>query len=97
MLITLAGMTISAILLHPAKHDAGISVILSSMVTDFKVLEHGANCDVPVKYIDFADGGTVFFFETMFPGLDQKEAFELWKQQLCYTYQKDLKFEDING
>lgn len=56
-----------------------------------------ANCGVPVKYIDFADGGTVFFFETMFPGLEQKEAFELWKQQLCYTYQKDLKFEEING
>ena len=49
MLITLAGMTISAILLHPAKHDAGISVIPTSMVTDFKVLEHGANCDVPVN------------------------------------------------
>ena len=62
-----------------------------------KVYWRLANCDVPVKYIDFADGGTVFFFETVFPGLDQKEAFELWKQQLCYTYQKDLKFEEING
>ena len=53
MLITLAGMTISAILLHPAKHDAGISVIPTSMVTDFKVLEHGANCDVPVNSTAF--------------------------------------------
>lgn len=55
------------------------------------------NCDVPVKYLDFAEGGTVFFFETLFPGLDQKEAFELWKQQLCYVYQKDLKFEELYG
>lgn len=53
------------------------------------------NCDVPLKYLDFAEGGSTFFFETFFPGLDPKEAFELWKQQLCYTYQKDLKFEEL--
>ena len=62
---------------------------------DKKVYWRLANCDVPVKYIDYLDGPSVFLFETVFPGLDQKEAFELWKQQLIYTYQRDLVFEEI--
>lgn len=56
-----------------------------------------SNCDTPIRYLDFEEGGSVFFFETLFSGLDQKEAFELWKQQMCYTYQKDLKFEELYG
>lgn len=60
-----------------------------------KVYWRLSNCDVPIKYLDFADGGSVFFFETLFPGLKQEEAFDLWKQQLYYTYQRDIKFEEI--
>ena len=49
MFITLAGIVISVIFPQFAKHDVGITVIPSSMVTVFKVLEHGVKCDVPVN------------------------------------------------
>ncbi len=62
-----------------------------------KVYWQLSNCDVPVKNVDFYEGGSVFFFETIYEGLDQKEAFELWKQQMCYTYQRDLKFVELKN
>ena len=53
------------------------------------------NCNVPLRFIDYDDGKSIFFFETLFEGLDKNTAIKLWKDQLRFIYQKDLTFEEI--